>query len=151
MGQKQKHIRHGMSKCPEYNIWSAMLTRCYNPNHPAFQNYGGRGITVYSRWRESFPEFFSYIGKRPKSGLVLDRIDNDGNYEPGNVRWTTRSISNFNRRAVLVFEHGGDKLSASIAAQQHGLSVHRLYARLRAGWSLDTALHTPVREYNLHG
>lgn len=74
-----------------------MVGRCHNPNHAAFAYYGARGINVCDRWRNSVEAFIAEVGPRPL-GLTLDRIDNDGNYEPGNVRWATKSQQQRNRR-----------------------------------------------------
>lgn len=71
---------------PEYNRWAGIKTRCYNKNNKAYYRYGGRGITMYHKWRYSFYNFINDIGKCPGPGFSLDRIDNDGNYEPGNVK-----------------------------------------------------------------
>jgi hypothetical protein len=84
---------------PEWLAWKAMRQRCNNPNDRAFKNYGARGIAVCKRW-DSFESFFSDLGPKPDPILVLDRIDNDGNYEPGNCRWTTPKISTHNRRSI---------------------------------------------------
>lgn len=75
-----------------------MITRCCNPNAPKFQRYGARGITVCERWR-SFANFLADMGERPE-GLTLDRIENDGNYEPGNCRWADASTQCRNRSAA---------------------------------------------------
>lgn len=79
---------HGMSGTPEYVVWNNMLQRCFNPRHPSYYAYGARGIAVCERWH-SFENFFADVGVRPSPDLSIDRIDNDGDYEPNNVRWGT--------------------------------------------------------------
>jgi len=88
---------HGMVGTPIYYVWDAMIQRCTNPKHPSWANYGGRGITVCERWLK-FENFLAGVGKRPREGLSIDRKNNDGHYEPGNVRWATRTEQNNNRR-----------------------------------------------------
>ena len=83
---------------PEYKAWDHMKQRCYNPNYVKSKNYLGRGITVCERWRNSFKNFYEDMGKRP-DGMSLDRIDNNGNYEPGNCRWIDIYTQNNNMRS----------------------------------------------------
>jgi hypothetical protein len=93
---KARATKHGMSGTPEYNSWSAMMARCFNPRHPHYENYGGQGISVYEDWR-SILGWFADMGTRPP-GCSLDRIDPNGNYEPGNCRWADRKQQRQNRR-----------------------------------------------------
>ena len=85
-----------------YAAWAAIKQRCYNPNHPAYKDYGARGITLSDEWLKKPLVFVSYIqeelGERPSAGYSLDRIDNEGNYEPGNLRWASRQVQASNRR-----------------------------------------------------
>ena len=81
---------HGMSKTPEFRAWLNMKERCYRPTNARYHRYGARGIEVCDRWLESFENFYTDIGDRPSPTHSLDRIDNDGNYEPDNCRWGTR-------------------------------------------------------------
>lgn len=87
-------VRH-----PEYTAWCSAKQRCTNPRNPAWRDYGGRGIRMTPEWVDSFAAFIAHIGPKPSPEYTLDRIDNDGHYEPGNVRWTTRKEQTRNRRA----------------------------------------------------
>ena len=105
-------IIHGMHKHPLFKTWISMRARCYKKWCTSYPNYGGRGITVCERWRNSFPNFLADMGERPP-GHSIDRIDNDGNYEPSNCRWATPKQQTNNQRPRRLFR-GGFKMIGSI-------------------------------------
>lgn len=94
--------KHGAAKrgrmAPEYKVWRCMRNRCNDPNATSYENYGGRGVRVCAEW-DDYAAFLAALGPRPSAAHTLDRINPNGNYEPGNCRWVTRDIQQFNRRA----------------------------------------------------
>lgn len=88
----------GRRKLPEYMVWNSMKQRCLNPNNDSYHHYGGRGITVCDRWIEDFANFINDMGRRPSDDLTIERINNDGNYEPGNCKWATMKEQSLNQR-----------------------------------------------------
>lgn len=95
---RKQHTKHGMHNTPIYKVWVNMIQRCTNSNIPRYNDYGGRGIQVCDRWRNSFEDFLADVGEPPEPKMQLDRINNDGNYEPANCRWVTPKANAGNRR-----------------------------------------------------
>lgn len=134
---------HKMGKTPEYAAWWAMHDRCTNPKNSNFRYYGARGISVCEQWA-TFEAFYADMGPCPE-GLTLDRIDNDGNYEPGNVRWATRTQQQNNRSNSKKYEHDGLALTVAQWAKKTGIEDATLRARLNHGWSVVRAITEPVQ------
>jgi len=128
-----------------YLIWSEMRSRCNNPKHKDFKNYGGRGITVCESWNQ-FKNFLDDMGERPPR-RSLDRTDNNGNYEKGNCRWATQKEQCRNTRVNHIVEFNGRKQSIAAWAEEYGMKSNTLHSRLcRSMWSVGKALTTPVRK-----
>jgi len=132
------------SRCPEYMTWVNMRQRCLNPNTPTWEHYGGRGVAVSPRW-DSFWVFLVDVGPRPTPGHSLDRTDVDGNYEPGNVRWATKSEQSRNRRDNNVISHQGEEKCIQDWADESGVSASTIRSRLGLGWSVKMALTKKTR------
>lgn len=129
----------------EYGIWNGMNQRCTNPNIDRFSCYGGRGIHVCEEWRTSFERFFADLGPSPSRTHSLERIDNDGHYEPGNVRWATKTEQSRNTRRNVPLTLNGETLLLTEWAKRLGTGHKTLSGRLDVlGWSVEKALTTPV-------
>lgn len=142
----EKMVTHGLARigrrAPEYSVWSAMIQRCNNPKAPEHHRYGARGISVCERWRD-FANFIADMGRRPAAHLQIDRIDNSGNYEPGNCRWATPKEQGRNMRSNVLLTHNGKTLCAAAWAEETGISWSCIRARIRRGWRHDKILTTP--------
>lgn len=136
-------IKHGMNKTPEHRSWVHMRQRCGNPKKKEYPHYGGRGIKVCEQWQKSFKAFYADVGPRPSPKHSLDRIDVNGNYEPGNVRWATQQQQVENTRVARHITIDGKTQTLSAWAREVGLSAGRICGRLAAGWTEEEAILKP--------
>ena len=141
-----KYIKHGKTRTPAFYSWASMKERCLQKNYKEFHNYGGRGITICERWLESFNNFFEDMGERPP-GTTLDRIDNNGNYEPSNCRWATNSQQHRNTRSNVWIEYNGERKLLIDWSNEKKLSQSVIQKRIKAGWSVEKALNTRSRKW----
>jgi hypothetical protein len=128
----------------EYVVWMGMIARCNNPKSKDFKRYGGRGIRICLRWN-SFPNFFTDMGPRPSSKHSIDRIDNNGDYKPGNCRWVTYKEQARNRRNNRLINIGGKLITLEEASTITNIKRTTLQRRLDVGWPIQCALAKPVR------
>lgn len=130
-GQRRHDSTGGKTKT--YRTWLGIKARCSNPTNVDFHRYGARGINVCQAWDESFEQFLADMGQHPGGDLSIDRIDVNGNYEPGNCRWATPKEQANNRRSAVRFEYQGRVMSVPDLAAIAGVSVDCMYQRLRVG------------------
>jgi len=142
---REQATTHALSKIPEYRIWAGMIERCCRTTNPSYRHYGGRGICIYEGWRNDFKAFFECLGPRPSPRHSLDRYpNNNGNYEPGNVRWATPEQQGRNKRNNVVFQIDGQSMTAEEVSSRLGFSRSTsLLYRLRNGWSVEDAITIP--------
>lgn len=127
---------HGMKDQKIYRVWCSIKDRCCNPNCKGWKNYGGRGIKIFDGWKHDFISFYNYISKLPhygEKGYSIDRIDNNGNYEPGNIRYATRKEQILNRRNTAYYEENGIKMTIKELARKTGIPYSTLIYRRRNG------------------
>ena len=126
---------------PEYAAWNDAKYRCYNPKHKAYKNYGGRGIVMCDEWKNNFSLFLEYIGNRPSKNHSLDRFpNNNGNYEPGNVRWATKLEQERNKQQTMMITINGETLCATDWAEKIGISDTGFKARIKRGVPLERCI-----------
>ena len=130
---------------PAYVRWVNMIARCYKEKHPAYQYYGKRGISVCDRWRKSVFNYVADTGVAPFKGAQLDRIDNDGNYEPSNMQWVTSSRNNRNRRSTKFITFNGETMCLADWADKLGLKRKSLMSRINMGWPIEQVLNPQRR------
>lgn len=137
----------GLHGTPEYKIWLQMNQRCSNPKARQYEDYGGRGISVCPEWqgRGGFARFYRHIGPRPSPIMTIGRIDNDGDYEPENVRWETRLEQGSNSRKNRLVMIAGETKHLARWAREAGISPPTLAYRIKAGWPEERWLEPPQK------
>jgi hypothetical protein len=142
----ERFTKHGGRKTKLYGIWSGMVNRVTNPNNDRYDSYGGRGIKVCDRWMD-FGNFRNDMGDTYRPGLTIERIDNDGNYEPGNCRWATWQEQARNKRTSHIIAREGEGIALAEAVEGTGIKYSTVEARINAyGWSTERALTEEVRK-----
>lgn len=136
--------RHGQYDTPTHKSWRAMRQRCLDPTRGNYKHYGGRGIGVCERWRDSFLNFLADMGARP-DGHTLDRIDPNGDYEPGNCRWSTHKEQMNNTRGNHILRVDGRALTIAQWGSETGIRAATIWERIRRGWSEKDAVSRPLR------
>lgn len=147
-GSRRPARGHAMYRSPEHEVWRQMHYRCSNPNMGNYARYGGRGIRVCAKWAgpAGFRAFLKHVGPRPSPRHTLDRIDNDGDYAPGNVRWATMREQNRNRSDNRWIEANGERLLLCDWARRLGCAHAVILKRLKHGWPPERAVTEPPRK-----
>lgn len=140
------HTKHGQASnykpTAEYRTFCGAKSRCQNPNDKAYENYGGRGISFCFN---SFQEFFAEVGKRPTIRHTIERINNEGNYEKGNIRWATRKEQSNNTRRSRLITYQGVIKTATQWSEDFNVSLQTITTRIdRSKWCIECALTRPI-------
>lgn len=151
---KETHVTHGETsgyeRTKEYRLWKSIKDRCYLKSCKSYRIYGGRGIVMHPNWIHSFENFFSHVGRAPSEAHCLDRINNDGNYELGNVRWVTAYEQARNRRTNIFLEHDGRRQCALDWANEIGVPHWTFSRRVKKGMTvMDIIEEKKMKEANV--
>jgi len=146
----ERRTVHGMTRnkkaSPIYKAWASMLQRCENPNDKRYKDYGGRGITVCDEWHDPVVFIDWALANGWEEGLTLDRIDNNGNYEPGNCRWATRKEQAQNKRNNRFITFNGKTQCLADWSRETGITRDALWQRIyHSHWPIERALTEPAR------
>lgn len=142
---KAKSTTHGLSDTKLYHVWASMKDRCLNPNNKHYSRYGGRGIQIYPEWFD-YNNFYTWsMSNGYEDGLSIDRIDNNGNYEPNNCKWTTQYTQNRNTSRNRMYQINGEYLCVTDIANKYNIKRTTLNARLNRGVPIEEAIK-PVKK-----
>lgn len=146
---KTRNTTHGLRYSRFYNIWCGIIQRCTNPNDKAYHNYGGRGIYICDKWRDSFEEFYKFVKTLPNhnnTNYSLDRIDNDDGYKPGNIHFATATEQSRNCRTNRLVTYQNTTKCLTAWAEEFSINPETLAGRLDKGWGIEKALTKPIRQ-----
>ncbi|MFZ2306796.1 MAG: hypothetical protein WAW73_20170 [Rhodoferax sp.] len=144
-------VKHGLTDSAEFEVWTGMQTRCLNRNSPAFENYGGRGISICQRWKNSFENFLADMGERPSPDHSIERENNDGNYEPSNCRWATAEEQANNKRNNVKVTIDGVTKNISAWARQFGVLIPTACLRHKQGLRGMDLFNSTVKQISHDG
>lgn len=137
--------KHGLAGTRLHKIWVGMIHRCYDSKTKGYENYGGRGICVCKEWFDDFMSFRNWsINNGYKDNLTIDRIDNDGNYEPTNCRWATQKEQQLNKRNTVYLTMNGVTRTIPEWSEVIGIKQATIRSRIAKGWSVEKTLKTPL-------
>jgi hypothetical protein len=138
---------HGLSKCREFYAWYDAKKRCHDPTSQAFARYGGRGIVMCEAWRDSVETFCRDMGPKPSRRHMLERVNNDGPYTPGNCIWALPKAQARNRGNNRLYTYAGETMTLSAWSERLGVKRNTLQGRLRLrGWTVERAFSAPVKK-----
>lgn len=149
--QRQRMLTHGETKTSLYSTWRGIRARCYNTKNSDYECYGGRGIKMLDAWEKSYVAFRDYVIQLENYGIkgyTIDRIDVNGDYVPGNIRWADAETQSNNTRANHLMELDGKILTAKQWSKRLGIKYSTLMNRIRMGWSDEDVLTRPVEKHN---
>lgn len=144
---KELNTKHGKSNTKLYEVWKGIKARCYNPTHIGYGNYGGRGIKVCDEWLNDFGSFFNWsIDNGYCDGYQIDRIDNEGDYEPDNCRWVTAKENSNNKRTNHLITYKGETKTMREWCDELGFNYYTIRSRINNyHWSVEKAFETPTK------
>lgn len=145
------NVKHRKRNTRLYGIWLQIKNRCFNSNTGRYKDYGGRGITICDEWKNNFQTFYEWAMSHGYSDeLTIDRIDNNGDYEPSNCRWVTVKIQNRNARSNHLITYKGETHCIADWVDITGISRACISNRLKYGWSVERTLETPIRVHKIY-
>lgn len=143
----RRRFTHRMSKSSEYKSWESMKARCNNPKSTKYSHYGARGIKICDRWNSSFENFLEDMGSKPTCKHSIDRIDPEGNYEPGNCRWSTNKEQSLNKRNTVKITYQGETLTFADWSIRTGISESKLRDRYYRKLPIEKIFSTKEKKY----